>query len=104
MRHLFTSILNRTRLPPTYLYWLASKDHKAFCSLRQETHELVGQDLFNLIRLLDRNADTQRVHRGFDQDLFLVVTANDHRVQHDFLRCAVVFCFWVIGKNISIEC
>jgi hypothetical protein len=50
----------------------------------------MGQDPLDLIRLLDGNADAQRVDRGLDQDTLLIVTADDHRVEKNFLGCSII--------------
>lgn len=71
-----------------YLYWLTAKNHKALCTLHQETRELVGEDALDFIGLLNGDADTQGVDRGLDQDTLLVVAADHNRVEQDFLGCS----------------
>lgn len=73
-----------------YLYWLSAEDDKALCALGQETRKLMGQDPLDLIRLLNGNAETQRVDRSLDQNTLLVVTADDHRVEKNFLGCSTI--------------
>jgi len=66
------------RLPPHNVEGLGS--------LRQEPCELVDQDVFNLICLLDLDAYAHTVDAGLDVYAFMLIPRYGKRVQDDFGR------------------
>lgn len=60
------------------------QDVEGLCSLRQESRELVHQDVFNLVRLLDLDAYPHAVYRRLDVHLLVLVSRHCKRVQDDF--------------------
>ena len=73
----------------TYWYWLSSQDNETLCTLGHEPGEFVGQDTLDFVRLLDLNADSHRVHGGFDEDAFVFISRDGQGIKQDFLRCSV---------------
>lgn len=63
-----------------------SQNEERFGALCQEAGELVDQDVFDLVCLLDSNADTDAVDGGLDQDTLVLVAGNGQGVQEDFGR------------------
>jgi hypothetical protein len=70
----------------TNLDGLPSQNEKRLCTLGQEASELVNQNVFNLIGLLDSDADTDAVDTGFDKDTLILVARDGQGVQEDFGR------------------
>lgn len=68
------------------LDWLPPHDVEGLGSLGQEPCELVDQDVFNLICLLDLDAYAHTVDTGLDVHAFLGVPRHGERVQDDFGR------------------
>lgn len=68
----------------TYLDWFPPQDEEGFCALCQESGELVHQDMFNFICLLDPDAHTNTVHAGLNQDLFVLIPRNCEGVKEKF--------------------
>jgi hypothetical protein len=50
-----------------YLHGLPPQDHEVLGALGQEPRELVHQDLFQLVHLLDLQADAHRVDGALDE-------------------------------------
>src|SRR5437762_12376626 len=69
-------VVSLHRLPPQY--------EKGLGALRQEPGELVHEDILNFIRLLDTDADADRVDGGFDQDPLVLVARDREWVQEEF--------------------
>jgi len=44
----------------------------------------VHQDILNLIRLLDLNANAYAIHTGLDQDSFVLIAGDCQGVEQDF--------------------
>jgi len=63
------------------LHWFPPQDEEVLCSHHHETHEFMAQNLLDLICLLDSDADSDRVDGALDQNLLLVVAADDHRLE-----------------------
>lgn len=55
----------------------------------------MAQDLLNLIRLFDSNADSHRVYGALDQNFLLVIATNNHWLQQK-LFAASNFHLWFI--------
>lgn len=68
---------------------LTTQDHEGLGTLSQETHKLLGQQLLQLIGLLNSNGDSQRVDGSLNQNFLLRSTRDDDRVQQEFGRRAV---------------
>jgi len=64
---------------------LPPEDDKVFSALRQEAHEHLTQDSLEFVSLLDANANTDGVDRTLNQHLFTLVSADNDRVQQQFL-------------------
>jgi hypothetical protein len=75
-----------------YLDWFPSQDEEGFCPLRQESRELVDQDMFNFVCLLDSDAHANTVHAGLNQNLFILIPRNCEGVEEEF-RGALGFDF-----------
>lgn len=67
---------------------LTTQDDEGLRALGQEAHELLGQQLLQLIGLLNSNRDSQRVDGSLDQNSLLSSTSDDDRVQQEFGRGA----------------
>jgi hypothetical protein len=67
----------------TYLDRLTSKDDEALSTLSQKAHKLLGQDLFQLIGLLDANADAHGVDGTLNENLLLLITSNEDGVKQE---------------------
>ena len=72
----------------TDLCWLSSHDDELFRALHQEAGELVAENRFNLVLLLDLNGHSNAVHGRLDEALFHVCTRDCHGVQQQLLACA----------------
>ena len=79
----------------TYGYRLPSQDYEALSTLHHEARKLVAQNPLDFISLLDLDAKSDRVERGFDEDAFVFIAGDDERVQEDFLGCAT----WTLAGN-----
>jgi len=53
---------------------LSPQNEESFRSLRQEAGEFVDQNMLNLIRLLDLDADADTVYAGLDEHPFVLVS------------------------------
>lgn len=79
-------------LPPssththTHLDRLSPQNQKVLGPLRQEPRKLVHQDMLNLIRLLDLDADADGVDARLDEDPFVLVPGHRERVQQHLRR------------------
>ena len=71
-------VISLDRFPP--------KDDEALCSLLQEPCELVDQNVFDLICLLDLDAYAHAVDAGLDEDALVLVARNGEGVQDYFGR------------------
>ena len=60
------------------------QDHETLRSLHHKPRKLVTQNPLNLIRLLDLDADPDRVHRGLDKHPFVFVPGDCKGVEEDF--------------------
>ena len=77
-------VVSLDRFPP--------EDNKALCSLLQEPCELVDQNVFDLICLLNLDAYAHAVDAGLDEDALVLVTRDGKRVQNYFgRRCGFDF-------------
>lgn len=74
-------ITHRHRFPPQH--------HETLRTLGHKSGEFVGQDALNLVRLLDLNADSHRVHRRFDQDAFILIARDGQGIEEDLLRRSI---------------
>ena len=64
-------------LPPTHLNRFSPQDKERLRPLRQESRELMDQDILNLIRLLDLDANAHTVDAWLDQDALVLVSCDD---------------------------
>lgn len=62
------------------------ENEEGFCSLGQESCELVYQDVLDFIRLLDLYADAGAVDARFNKNALIFVTGYNQRVEKDFRR------------------
>lgn len=69
-------------VPPRYGY--SSQDDERLGAHHEEAGKLVREDVFDLVGLLDLDAQADRVDRGFDQDLLVRVAGDDERGQEHF--------------------
>ena len=69
----------------TYLHRLASEDDEVFSAHHHEPHELMAEDLLDLVGLLDGDADANRVDGRLDEHSLLLVTRNGDRREQKFL-------------------
>lgn len=60
---------------------LSSQNKKVFSSHHHEAHEFMAKDFFDLISLLDSDADSDRVDGSLDKNLLLVITADHYRLK-----------------------
>ena len=67
---------------------LTTQDDEGLSTLGQEAHELLGEQLLQLISLLNSNRDSQRVDGALNQNSLLRSTRDDDRVQQKFRRRA----------------
>lgn len=58
---------------------LPPQNEETLRPLRQESRELMDQDILDLISLLDPNANSHRVDAGLDKDSLILVSGNRHR-------------------------
>lgn len=65
----------------TNLNRLSPQNKEVLRPLCQEPRELVHQDMLNLIRLLDLDADTDRVDTGLNKDSLVLITGDSEWVQ-----------------------
>ena len=82
------SILSSSSRPPqtAHLDRLPPEDEEGLCSLRQETRELVHQDILYFVRLLDFDADTCTVHAGFNEHLLVLIPGDREGIEENFGR------------------
>lgn len=67
------------------LNWFPPQDEEILRSHHHKAHEFMAQNLFNLICLLDSDADADRVDGALDQNLLPVIAADDHRLEQQLL-------------------
>jgi len=67
-----------------YIDRLPPQDEERLRSLRQESRELVHQDMLDFIRLLDPYADSHTIHRRLDEDTFFLVSRHGQWVEDEF--------------------
>src|SRR5947207_15573676 len=84
----------------TYLHCLPAQNEEGFCSLSQESGELVYQNMFDLICLLYTNADPNTINTRLNENLFILITGNSERVEQDLGRTGGLY-FWDI---MSLRC
>ena len=78
-----------------YLDWLSSQDEEGFGSLSEKACELMDEDVLDLVRLLDLDADPDAVDARFDEDSLIFVARDGERIQQHFGR-ACGFDLWHI--------
>jgi hypothetical protein len=66
---------------------LPAEDEEGLGPLGQEAGELVDQDVFDLVGLLDLDADTDAVDAGLDKDAFIVVSRDGQGVEQGLGGC-----------------
>ena len=80
-----TSVATKHEITPTSsitcLDGLSSQDDKVLCTLHEEAGKLVAQNLFNLVGLLDADADAHRVDGELDKHLLVLIATDGDRVQ-----------------------
>lgn len=87
-QRLASSRYSNEALPPTYLDRLPPQNEERLRSLRQESRELVHQNVLNLVRLLYPYADAHTVDRGLDEDSLFLVSRHGKRVEDQLGRGA----------------
>ena len=75
--------------PSPYLHRLPPQDEEIFCSHHHEAHELVAEDLLDLISLFNSDADTHGVNGALYQNLFFVISADDDWLQQQLFAAPV---------------
>ena len=88
---------------PTDLDGFPSEDEEGLGALCQEAGELVDQDVFDLVCLLDPDADADAVDTGLDEDTLVLIAGDGQRVQEDFGR-GLGFDLWDIMAFGSLGC
>jgi hypothetical protein len=63
-----------------HCYWLPPENDESFRSHHHEPGELVTQDPLNVVGLLDRYAESDRVDRGLNQHPFRFISGYDQWV------------------------
>jgi hypothetical protein len=71
--------------PSTNLYSRSSHDNELFGAAHQELGELERENAFELVLLLDFDADADRVNGWLDVHALIRATINGNRGQQDFL-------------------
>lgn len=73
-----------------HLYRFPPEHNEALCSLHHESCEFVTQYPLNFIGLLDLYAETNRIHRRFDENALVLVTRDGEGCEENFLRATTV--------------
>jgi len=60
-----------------HIHGLAAQHKEILSAHHHKAHKLLAEDLFDLVGLLDGNADAQRVDRALEQNAFVLITADD---------------------------
>ena len=69
----------------THFDRFSPQNHEAVRPLHHKPRKLVTQNPLNLIRLLDLDADPDRVYRGFDKHPLVLIPGDCKGVEEDFL-------------------
>ena len=77
------------------LHGFPTKNKEVVRSHHHKAHKLMAQNLLNFVSLLNSNTDSKRIDRSLDENLLLLVSANNHRGQQQFLA-APHFHFWLV--------
>lgn len=76
-------------------HWFPTEDDETLRSLHHEASELVAQDVFDFIGLLDLDAHAYRVYGRFNQDPLTLVTRDRQWIEEDFLGTPC-FHLWLV--------
>jgi hypothetical protein len=60
-----------------------SQDNKTLCATCEESGEFVSEDTFNIIGLLDFDTDPDSIDGWLNENVFILITSNMHRIQDD---------------------
>ena len=74
------------RIRQAYFDRLPTKDEERFGALREKSCELVYEDVFYFIGLLDLDTDADAVYAGLDEDLFVFVPRDSQRIEQHLWR------------------
>ena len=74
-----------------YLYRFPPEHNEIFSSHHHKPHELVAQNLFNLISLFDGNTDTNRIDWSLNEHLFFFISGYHDWIQEQFFALPVKF-------------
>ena len=69
------------RIPQAYLHRLPTKDEEGLGSLGQKSCELMHENMFYFVGLLDLDTDADAVYARFNEDLFVFVPGNCQRIE-----------------------
>ena len=75
--------LNQQRQRQTYQHRFPSQNDKIFSTSSEESCQLVCQDPFNIICLLDFDTNPYRVDGWLNEDLFILIAGYMHWIQDD---------------------
>lgn len=67
-----------------YWHWLPSQDDKTLCTPGKEPGKFMSKNPFDIIRLLDLDANPDCIDGRLNQNLLILVTSNMHWIQDDF--------------------
>jgi hypothetical protein len=69
----------------TNLNCFSTQHHEALSALHHEASKLVGENPFNVVRLFDLDAHTNRIDTRLNENPFVFVSADDDGLQQGFL-------------------
>lgn len=70
------------------LHWFPAEDEEVLRPHHHEAHELVAQNLVDLVSRIDGTAETHGVDGALQEDLLLLVSADGHRQQQPLFCCS----------------
>lgn len=68
----------------TYPHGFTSQYKEGLGALSQESRKFVNQDILDLVRLLDANADAHTVHAGLNENPLILIASHCQWVQKHF--------------------
>ena len=83
-----------------YLHGLSPQYEERFRPLCQKSGELVHQNVFNLVGLLNFDANPDTIDARFYQNFLVLVSRNCQRVEEDFWRA----CCFNLGYIMALGC
>lgn len=97
--HLFCVEVGDEEAYVVALHWFSPQDEEVLRSHHHEAHEFMAQDLLNLVCLLDSNADSDRVDGALDQNLLLVIAADDYRLEKQLFTTPYFHLWFVVALH-----